>query len=317
VKQIVILDTWVNASNLGNRIIREAVEREVGRLFPGDFVFAAPAHERIRGGRPLVERADHVFLGGANLLSADMNRTSEWHVGLRDTRWLKGVVLLGVGWWQYQDRRPNRYTRLLLRRVLDGEALHSVRDSYTAARLSALGFDCVNTGCPSIWGLTEERAASIPERKASTALVTFTEYNQDRIADARLLETVRARYQRVKLWPQMYGDYAYAKELGGEALEILDPSVEALDACLGGEAVDYVGTRLHAGIRALQHGRRTLIVAVDNRAAEMGRDFGLPIVMRADIDGSLAERIDGVGRPAIRIDTGAIARWQAQFQPSR
>jgi polysaccharide pyruvyl transferase WcaK-like protein len=47
--------------------------------------------------------------------------------------------------------------------------------------------------------------------------------------------------------------------------------------------IDYVGTRLHAGIRALQKGRRALIISVDNRATEIGRDTHLPIVERKNM----------------------------------
>lgn len=44
--------------------------------------------------------------------------------------------------------------------------------------------------------------------------------------------------------------------------------------------VDYVGTRLHGGIRALQKNVRTLIIGVDNRAIEKKKDFNLPVVER-------------------------------------
>jgi hypothetical protein len=40
---------------------------------------------------------------------------------------------------------------------------------------------------------------------------------------------------------------------------------------------------LAAGRRALQRGRRSLIVAIDNRAREMSRDFGVPTVGRAEV----------------------------------
>jgi hypothetical protein len=42
--------------------------------------------------------------------------------------------------------------------------------------------------------------------------------------------------------------------------------------------VDFVGARLHGGIRALQRGRRTLTIALDNRAREIAGDTGMPVV---------------------------------------
>ena len=49
---------------------------------------------------------------------------------------------------------------------------------------------------------------------------------------------------------------------------------------------DYVGTRLHAGILALNYRKRTLIIAVDNRAAEMKTDINLPVIARGDLESS-------------------------------
>jgi hypothetical protein len=64
---------------------------------------------------------------------------------------------------------------------------------------------------------------------------------------------------------------------------LLSPGVQALDAELA-EGADYIGTRLHAGIRALQVGARSTIVVIDNRAAEIGRETGIPTVSRSLLD---------------------------------
>jgi polysaccharide pyruvyl transferase WcaK-like protein len=76
--------------------------------------------------------------------------------------------------------------------------------------------------------------------------------------------------------------------------------------------IDYVGNRLHAGIRALQHGRRTIIVAIDNRAREMGQDFALPTVDRTDIE-RLEHLVPAPFETAVKLPNEAIARWKAQF----
>jgi polysaccharide pyruvyl transferase WcaK-like protein len=78
--------------------------------------------------------------------------------------------------------------------------------------------------------------------------------------------------------------------------------------------VDYIGTRLHGGIFALNHGRRGLILEVDNRAKEMGKDFGLPTVVRTDLE-RIRAWIDRSHPFQIRLDQAAIGRWRDQFKP--
>jgi len=314
-RKIAVLDTWVGDTNLGNRIVMAGVETGLRRLFPHDFHYHAPALEHIRASRGIVQSADLVFLAGTNLLSADMATTSEWRIGLRDARWLRRVVLLGVGWWQYQSRPVDARTRLLLRTVLDREAVHSTRDSYTARRLEALRHRATNTGCPTLWDLDDAHCATIPQAKADAVLLTFTEYHQDERSDAFLWEVLARNYRRIYFWPQQFGDLDYVRAIGGDPI-VVDPSLEALDDALADADVDYVGTRLHAGIRALQHGRRSLIVGVDNRAIEMARDFHLPVLARDTLAAELESRIAGEWATAVRVDYEAIDRWAAQFGAS-
>ncbi|TOG81065.1 capsular biosynthesis protein, partial [Vibrio parahaemolyticus] len=63
---------------------------------------------------------------------------------------------------------------------------------------------------------------------------------------------------------------------------IIAPSLESFDEVLSSGNVDYIGTRLHGGVRALQKKVRTLILAIDNRAWEKKKDFNLPVVERND-----------------------------------
>jgi polysaccharide pyruvyl transferase WcaK-like protein len=314
-KRIALLETAVNDPNLGNQIIMDAVERVMREMFPDGFVVEAPALEYIRAGRAQVKAADHVFLSGTNVISADMNRTSEWRIGLRDIAWLRDVVLCGVGWWQYQDIPVNAYTRILLRGVLSRTRVHSVRDSYTERRLRALGFRAVNTGCPTTWGLTPEHCAQVPEERSAKAIFTLTEYNQDSARDRAMIEALEERYEELYFWPQQFGDLAHMEMLSSRPVRVLGPSLAALDEFLAAEPVDYVGTRLHAGIRALQHRRRAVIIGVDNRAIEMGRDTELPVLHQDDI-GSLGQRIEASWPTAIKLPTAAIDEWRQQFSPA-
>jgi polysaccharide pyruvyl transferase WcaK-like protein len=234
-------------------------------------------------------------------------------VSLSDALWMKGLVLMGVGWCGYQEGRPNCRSRFMLRRMLSKDRCHAVRDEYTLAKRKEIGIRSVNTGCPTLWRLSEEHCRTIPCEKSDAVIFTFTEYNQEPKQDAVLFDTLKRNYRRLFFWPQMYGDYAYARELCGDSAVYLDPSLKALDDCLATEQVEFVGTRLHAGIRAMQHSRRSIIVAIDNRATEMGADFGLPVVSRDEVGAGLHRRINESWDTHIRLDQKAIGVWRDQF----
>ena len=52
-------------------------------------------------------------------------------------------------------------------------------------------------------------------------------------------------------------------------IEIINPHLSDYDNFLKKHEVDFIGTRLHGGIRALQHKRRSIIIGIDNRATEL------------------------------------------------
>ncbi len=314
-KRIVILDTWTNNTNLGNKIIVEAVERGLQEIFPQDFFYRVPALEYIQAGRSKINDADYVFLAGTNLLSSNMEATSQWCIKPQENFWQNQVILMGLGWWQYQTQEITDYTRSLLNSVLHQQAAHSVRDDYTAQKLRSLGFNVINTGCPTLWWLTPDHCAGIPTQKADQVLLTFTEYNQNPHFDRILFEILAKNYSTIYFWPQMYGDYEYAQKIGGSRLVFIEPTLESLDEFLrANQALDYVGNRLHAGIRALQHQRRSIIVGIDNRAVEMGRDFNLPIINRPNLETHLEALIHQNWTTEIRLDWEAINNWKQQFE---
>src|SRR4051812_8281771 len=104
-----------------------------------------------------------------------------------------------------------------------------------------------------MWKLTENHCAKIPLNKAEEVVVTFTEYNKDLIADQRLYEILKKSYKKIYYWTQQPNDYKYIKSIGDNNVTYIDSSLKGLDQILKEKQVDYVGTRLHAGIRALQH----------------------------------------------------------------
>jgi len=313
---ISVFDTEVCDNNLGNAIIMDGVWRHLRGLFPDAFFMRLPYLDSIgREAQTYLRQSHHVFFGGTNALSSDMDTYRQWGVDRCNMDAVRDVVLMGVGWWQYQPP-PTPATADLLRRTLSTHWLHAVRDSHTADMLRGIGIDNVLvTGCPSLWSFTDEDAALIPTAPADLCVTTLTSYAPDAARDRILMETLISRYRQVLLWVQGSDDLAYARSLGlAGRVGIIRPSLADYDAVLTSEEpLDYVGLRLHAGIRALCRRRRGLIIGIDNRAVEMGRDLGLPVLERSRID-RLPEWLDHAPPCRIRVPQGAIDRWKAQFQ---
>jgi polysaccharide pyruvyl transferase WcaK-like protein len=315
-RTITLLDTAVASTNLGDQIIMEAVRRELADVVSGQLVFTVVSHEWMGAqSRRLIRSSDWVISGGTNLLSSRMWFRPNWKLTPIDALSGLNVVLMGAGWYQYQHA-PDPYSRWLLRRVLSRHRLHSVRESYALKRLASIGItNAVNTGCPSIWALTPEHCARLPRQKAAGSVVTAVNSYpklKNPAADRRMLEILRRHYRTVHLWIQTGTDHEYARSLDPD-LRFISPSVAALDEALASDLdLDYVGNRLHAGIRALQKGRRAIIVEIDNRAREMGQDFGVPTVERTDFE-RLEQMIQEPLEISVRSPQKDIVQWKSQF----
>lgn len=312
---ITVFNPSVATSNTGDFIIADAVMAELGGMFPGHQIASIPTQDRI--GKPsiaLANLSDYRFVGGTNLLSAQMLHYRQWKIGLREAKALSGVLLMGVGWWQYQ-RDPDLYTSLLLRKVLCKSMLHSVRDEYTKRKLESIGVrNVINTGCPTMWGLSPEHCARVPSTKAQEVVFTLTDYNRAPVHDSALIRTLKDAYRRVHYWPQGNDDPAYLHSLGVDGIAVLAPSLGAYNSILDShDSLDYVGTRLHGGVRALQKFRRALILAVDNRAMEISRDTNLPVVDRSDIP-AIEAWIRGQAATRLMLNADGIKAWRNQFR---
>jgi len=238
----------------------------------------------------------------------------QWDIHLGTAHWVAPAILMGAGWWQYGDE-PNGYTKLLYRNVLSKSHIHSVRDAYTRDMLRRCGVNNVAvTGCPTLWDLSPEHCAQIPRTKARNVVLTLTDYHRDPVRDREMIDLLLASYERLIFWPQGYGDNAYLESLSltTDRLDVLSPNLDTFDETLRAGDVDYVGTRLHGGIRAMQLSRRALIIAIDNRAKEMNRDFDLPIVEQGDIAG-VANWIQGDAETRIILPHSEIALWKSQY----
>ena len=314
--KLTIFDTAVCTENLGDFIIMDAVRDHIDEMFPDAMVLHTATHEKIsRPTYSMVKQSELSFVGGTNLISSNMNRYNQWKINLVDGLFLKNITLMGVGWWQYQ-KDANFYTRQLLKSVLSHDLLHSVRDSYAETMLKKAGFNnVINTSCATMWRLNEAHCLTIPTTKAEKVVATLTDYNKDAKNDLALIELLNRCYDQVFIWPQGSGDMAYIKSLGLEKFAtILPPKLEAYNKLLGDEeSIDFVGTRLHAGVRAMQKKRRTIILGIDNRAFEKAKDFNITVCPRDDLQ-KIESLINSNFSTQINLPTENINRWKAQFQ---
>ena len=126
---------------------------------------------------------------------------------------------------------------------------------------------------------------------------------------------MKEHYSKVYIWIQGLKDYEYLENLVDlDEFEIIPPSIEELDKILKTEELDYIGTRLHAGIRSLNMNHRSLIVAIDNRARAIHKDTNLPILERNDLKESLLEQIYQSRKTDIQLPLEKINQWKNQFK---
>ncbi len=315
--KVTVLDPSITSVNLGDQIIMQATRSILNRLFPDAFYVTLPTHEFFLWESYRICRdSDYVFVGGSNLLKSKMLWNNQWKISPLDWLLRRNCILLGCGWWHYQSE-PDWYSRHLLQRILSHRHLHSVRDDYTRQQLQAAGMDNVrNTACITMWDLNTEHCSRIPATRAPRVMTTVTGYNANPEVDRAVMALLLKHYQEVLLWVQQPEDLPYARALSDARVKFIAPNLHTYTDYLQTHHVDYIGTRLHGGIRALQCGKRSLILAVDNRAVEISRDTQLPVRQRDDLAG-IEQWILSPASTHLRLPVPAIEAWQAQFRPKQ
>lgn len=309
-----MFDTAMESDNLGDQFIMDAVWQEMGDLLPDASFIRTPTHRRatlseLQAGR----KADLSIVGGTNILKAHMLVRGNWKITPLDYLCWRNVVLMGVGWQQYGRGGADAATRLFFRRVLSRTGLHSVRDMHTFDNLRNHVPNLVYTACPTMWRLDEAHCRSVPVRTAQSVVFAVTYYRPAPEQDRALFDLLKRHYRTVYVWPQQEGDLPYLAEIGASGFVPIAPDVAAYDRLLAQEDVDFVGARLHGGIRALQHRRRALVIPVDNRAAEISATTGLPVASRMEID-AIDQWIQQARPLELNLPWDGIERWKDQFR---
>lgn len=308
--EIAVLDPSLATDNLGDEVIYEAVEDVLFSLFPAAFLHRIASHERMSDrSHTVLRKASLVFVAGSNLLPPD---GGQWRITLDDAALCCDIVVLGAG-WQHDSTVFNRRSEKLTRRVLSGRRIHAVRDAKARDNLASLGLRVLNTSCPSLWSLDAAATARIPESRAPEAVVAVTAYRNTPEADAAFLRLMTECYRKVWFYPQMADDIPHLERIGFGHLPRIRASTAAYTRFLAENDVDYVGSRLHGGIRALQRGKRTLVLAVDNRARDIAAHTGLPSAPHGDL-AAIRAWIETPAPTRLALPEAEIAAWKAQFR---
>lgn len=322
-ENILLLDTSIASANRGDDIIMECVRKELDPIFHGNFVRTLPTHVspfhwyQVWRNSYAVQRFANChlkFVGGTNLLIPDLfTHYPQWNINLFNYQPLKGAVLVGVGAGAGAEEGSNWYTRYLYKKLLSSTYLHSVRDVRSLKYLESLGIAAINTGCITMWMLTPEFCASIPQRKADSVVFTLNHHHNIDKKDQDIINVLVRNYDDVFFWPQFLEDFDYLQNFKNiDNIHILQPTKEDYDRFLSDHDCDYVGTRLHGGIYAMRHRRRAIIISFDERARAINEDNHLNCVDKSQLE-KLEEKINSEFATAVTMDFDAIARWKSQF----
>ena len=323
-KNVLLLDTSIGTLNTGDEIINVSIEKNWPELFEQNYIMRLATHtpmysmlQRVLYNKRKLNvfgNADYKFLCGTNALYTNMLRPlPSWNINLLNCGLARGTVCLGVG-IGVNSKKANAYTKALYHKVLSNKYVHSTRDEKTKGFLESMGFKAVNTGCPTLWGLTEEHCKTIPRVKSKSVLFTLTNYENDEANDKATVEILKRNYDSVLFWPQCIDDLDYLHRLDeAEGVTVVAPNIRAYDAALFGD-IDYVGNRLHGGIFAMQHSCRSIILSIDYRAREMSENYSFTCIDRTEVASKLEGLINSEWETRITgLDFDLIADWKRQF----
>lgn len=322
-KKILLLDTSIGTSNIGDFIIMECVRKELAPILSGNFVYDMPTHLPAFNSFAVFRNslavqnyanADWKFAGGSNLLVKDLKtHYPQWNIHPHDSAPLNGTILVGVG--AGAGEYTNNYTTKLYNKVLNHEYFHSVRDERSKIYVEKeLGLKAINTGCVTMWMLTPEFCNSIPKKKADAAIITLTARTELNLNEQKMIDIVKKNYSKVYCWIQgdLDLDY-YNKFKNTDGIQLIPPNKDAYEHILNTEDLDYIGTRLHGGIYAMRHKKRAIILAIDERAKEIHKGNNLNCLSINEVD-QLDELINSEIETKVHMPFDEIERWKSQFE---
>ncbi|WKG28839.1 polysaccharide pyruvyl transferase family protein [Priestia aryabhattai] len=318
---VLLLDTSVGSLNKGDDIIMACVRYHLSEIVEDDYLLTLPTHvspfswyqvARNSNRVKIYSEAKHKFVGGTNLLTMDMlTHFPQWNINIFNCGPLKGSILLGVG--AGKGNKITKYTKMLYKKVLSHEYIHSARDERTKTLLEEMGFKALNTGCATLWSLTPEFCKGIPTEKSDSAVFTLSHHSKDYIKDQLLIDVLNRNYKDVYFWVQDKKDLNYLKTLDNiKNIKIVPPTLESFQEILNTN-IDYIGTRLHGGIFAMRNKIRSIIIGIDERARGMGETYNLNQIDRNNLD-NLEKMINSSIVTDVNVNFDIVNMWRDQFK---
>lgn len=310
--------------NLGDSIIYRDVIKIINRIFPLE-VKRISLHANITSQQQKLIRNAHIsFVGGSNVLTSNI-------IDADYTRMLPGknlfklfqpkfsnIVLMGTGWCEYQPR-PGLITTHYYHKILNKKFSHSVRDHYSEKKLKqAFIPNVINTGCPTMWNLKNH--SNIFEPLYNKIIFTLTDYRQNMHSDNEFIHLLlKTEQQDLFFFPQGKKDIEYIQSLdsykkNSGKIHLLPHDLNHFYDLIDSTRFNYIGTRLHAGIACMQRNAPSIIIGTDNRALEMGKDFGLPVIARRNRSDVINWINHLYETPSLNIPYKEISMWLNQFQ---
>lgn len=323
-KKVMLLNTAIGTSNIGDYIIMECVKKELAPILEKNFVYEMPTHTVVFNAFSVWRNSlavqnytncDYKFAGGSNLLVKELlTHYPQWNINKWNSKPLNGTITVGVG--AGAGENADKYSVSLYKTILNRDYYHSVRDERSKDYVeNVLGLKAINTGCVTMWMLTPEFCKTIPTKKADTALITLTARPELNPNEQKMIDIVVKNYLNVYCWIQGDSDLEYFNKFENtENIELVPPTKDAYENILNKIDLDYIGTRLHGGVYAMRHRKRTIIIAIDERAKEINKCNNLNCIEQIEIESKLDSMINSEFETKIVMPFDEIARWKAQFE---
>lgn len=319
---ILLLDTSVASLNKGDDIIMECVKTELQSIIKDNFLLTLPTHVCAFHWYQVLRNSCRIqkykncklkFIGGTNLLAKNMlTHYPQWNINIFNYRPMKGSVLVGVG--AGAGEYSNLYTKYLYGKILNHDIYHSVRDERSKSYLESLGLKAINTGCVTMWVLTPEFCKEIPVTKARNVVFTLTSRPEPDRRDQMLIDILHRHYDNLFFWVQGDSDYTYLHKFENISdIRIVNPSIREYAEILKRDDIEYIGTRLHAGVYAMRHKKRSIIIAIDERTREINKSNNLNCIEKDNID-QLPAMIESTLVTEIEMPLDKIRQWKRQFE---
>lgn len=321
-EKIVLFDPGIRSLNKGDEIIMQSAEYELADIIKDKYVIKSATHAPIvtwyqntnlNPRMRIYHEAQYKFICGSNLIWKNMFKPRPvFNIDLTNCLPYSNSILFGIGIGQV-DNKTNLYTKLLYKKILSKDIIHSVRDDAAAEFVRSLGYKAINTGCPTMWRFTPEFCKGIPIKKSNNVIFTLTDYGKEKNFDQKMIDILVSNYNKVYFWIQGVFDKEYFDTFENtKDIIVVPPTIEAYSNILKQDDIEYVGTRLHAGMFAMQHKRRAVLIAIDNRVRDMQLSYDLHVIERSKID-ELESYINREFVTDIKIKQENINIWMKQF----